>query len=415
MPSKLAENIEESFYDRTNLFDELKTRELKILWEHTFEAVPETEGDGITKKFWNYSPGVNRAEDRVEVPEGEYIETKETGDYGAGQPATPGFSVDFNQEPVGDEDGFGGYWDQTNGAGFGWDSTDPYVFLERNGSGRTKVHQSDWNINTLQGDNKFNYEFDPTDGFICRLPHACYGHGSLVVILHVKITNDKYDVGSLNIPVHVFRNLGESMWSKYDLPVRYQCDGTQGSGFWIGGTAAHYEAERGRDTKRINGQSWHPNFNAGSTIDLNPFPQWTYIMGMKKRDGWESADVTPNEFTINADANIEVQFTVRGDFNDTSFGLPEDTSPTECAMAYDLRTYDLVNEQEKATPTSIVDRGEREYTTTIPGDKQSPVEVSAEFDNLVLASNEIFALMVRPATSSQTIVRYASLNNGGGF
>ena len=75
--------------ERSNLFNELVTRELQIIWEHSFQKVDADSGDGITSKFFDYS-GVTRLGPDVQVPEGGYIQTKERGDYGAGQPVVAG-------------------------------------------------------------------------------------------------------------------------------------------------------------------------------------------------------------------------------------------------------------------------------------------------------------------------------------
>lgn len=393
-----------------NIFGEEKTRELQIIWEHSFQKINEADGDGITSKFFEYA-GVTRSGSDVQVGEGGHIATKESGDYGAGQPVVAGAAGHFNSTPTGDQDGWLGYTNQLNGYGFGMDASGMYVFEDRAGS-RTKVRQSNWNINKLDGSPEEGPTFDPVDGFTLRLPHACYGHAKAVVVLGVKLSRGRFRLW----PVHQFNNRGETMWEEFDLPIEWNFSGTVGDGNFLAATACHYEGETGRGVKRTNGEGWTPQKNSGSAITLNAYPAWTYILSLRKRDGWDRADITPLAISINASHNVEVQLTVGGDFNGTSYGLPEDTSPTECAAEYDLKTYDLQNDSEKGTDSTIgPSRGEREWYDVVPGDKQTPIDISADLENVVLAGGDVLAMLARPATSNATDVRYASLANGGGF
>ncbi|MBX0325815.1 hypothetical protein EGH21_22615 [Halomicroarcula sp. F13] len=394
---------------RLNQFDEYIFRELQIIWEHTFQKVDENAGDGITDKFFDYS-GVTRSGPDVQVGEGGFIRTKEAGDYGAGQPVLAGAAGHFDSAPTGDQDGWVGYTSGDNGTGFGWDATSPYVFNDRAG-GRTTVRQSDWNLHKLNGDEGEGPTLDPTDGFTLRIPHACYGHAKAVIVIGVKSDNGGFDL----YPVHQFNERGQTMWEQFDVPIEWHFDGTEGDGNFLAATACHYEGEQGRQVKRETGEGWTPQKNSGTKITLNAYPAWTFIIGLKKRAGWENTDVTPSAISLNATHDVEVQLTVRGTFSGTSFGLPEDTSTTEAAAEYDVKTYDLANDSEKSTETTIDSRGEREWYDVVPGDKQSPIQVGSELKNVELASDEVFAMLVRPATSNATDVNYAAMRNGGGF
>jgi len=425
-----GDDVEDSFFRIIDLFNELTVNELETIWEHTFQRVNESDGNGITDKFFEYSTGVSRSGPDVEVGEGEFIRTKERGKYGAGKPANPGAAGFFNQAPQGDQDGWLGYYDEPNGIGGGLGYKDftvgegdgggattagpqPYVFLERDGEGRTVVPREQWNINRVSN-------FDPTDGFVVRWPHAAYGHVGFVIEIGIKtdwedadiqIAGDAFELR----PVHVFTAPGETMWSDFDVPIEWHVDGTEGNGFALNATACHYEGERGRTIKRTSGDGFTPQKNGGSAITLNTFPDWTYLLSFRKRAGWIGTDVTPLGFSVNASQNIEVQITVGGSFNNISYGLPDDTDATEAATEYDIKTWDLTTDSEKSTDTTISDRGRREYHDTIPGDKQEPVSIQTELQNIVVATDEPVALLARPATGTSTDIRYAALRNGSNF
>lgn len=429
--------IVQALDERSNLFNELVTRELQIIWEHSFQNVDETSGDGITSKFFEYS-GVTRSGPDVQVPEGAHIETKERGDYGAGQPVIAGAAGRWNQAPTGDQDSYVGYYDRTLGIGGGLGyqyfndgeegatsaGDQLYAFLEGGGEGRDIVPQEAWNINRLDGTDGEGPAVDPTDGITVRFPHACYGHSAFVIAVGVKkdTTADLRDGHLRRIsdafelyPAHAFVTKGRTMFDEFDVPVVFETTGTQANGFRLDATACHYEGETGRGIKRSNGEGFTPQKNGGSTLSVPAFPGWQYVMSLRKRSGWESADIAPNRISLNTDQNVEVALTVGADLSNTAYGLPVDTSTTEAAAEYDLVSWDLSTDSAKSTNTSVTSRGEREFFDVVPGDKQNPIDISGDLSDVVLAGQEPLSLFVRRATSNATAINYASLGNGGGF
>lgn len=417
-----------------SVFGKLKVEELDILWEHEFNVVNASSGDGITSKFFDYTSGVSRNGPDVDIPEGESITTKERGDYGAGKEAIPGMAGRFTQEPTGDQDGYLGYYDEANGIGGGVGFKDfdegedgatsagpqPYVFYEQNGEGREIVPQEKWNISPLDGSDTYP-ELDLTDNVLVRIPHAAYGHSVFPIKLGIVTDDANADFtyagdGFKMYPAHAFTKPGETMLEKFDLPIEWNVSGTQNNGFTLKATACHYQGEEGRKIKRISGEGFTPQKNGGNTITLNTFPDWTYLMSFRKRTGWDGTDITPVGLSINATHDIEIQVTAGGDFTDTSYGLPDDTETEEAAVEYDIKTWDLTTDSQKTTDTTIgTDRGRREYYDTVAGDKQTPTTLSTSLENAVLASEEALALLARPATSNSTMINYVSMRNGSNF
>jgi len=396
---------------QSDIFDQQSVSQPGIKWEHEFADINPNAGNGITDKFFEYDDAnTNRSGPDVRVLEGGFIRTKESGDYAAGQPAIAGAAARFDASPTGDQDGWIGYTDGDDGYGFGVDADGPYVFIDQSGT-RTTVPQTDWNLATLDGTEPNGLTFDETDGFLIRLPHAADGHAQAVVTLGVKFDGGGFAL----IDIHQFNERDRTMWDRFDLPIEWNFSGTQADGNFLAATACHYQGDTARGNKRLGGETWTPQKNSGANIALNAHPDWTYIMGMRRRSGWEAVDITPTSLTINADQNIEVQLTVRGSFSNTSFGLPDDTSDSEAATAYDLKTYDLANDQEKTTETTIDAVGEREWIDAVAGDKQNPVNVGAALDNVVLAGGDVLAMLARPATGTATEVRYAAMRNGSAF
>lgn len=427
--------IKRLLLSQNTVFGSQSVEELSILWEHELHAPNASDGDGITNKFFEYSSGnTTRSGADVDVEEGGFVRTKERGDYGAGKQAVPGVAGRWNQVPTNDQDAWMGYYDNSNGIGVGVgykDFTDgesgatssgaqPYVFFEVGGEGREVVPQENWNIDTLDGTG-IGPAVDLTDGTTVRFPGAAYGHSRCGVEIGVKSDDQDADFSIAGdafkmYPVHVFTKLGQTMWDEFDLPIEWNTSGSQNNGFVLKATACHYQGDEGRTLKRLSGEGFTPQKNGGNNISLNTFSDWTYLLSFRKRSGWEGIDITPIGVSVNADQNIEMQITVGGDFNNTSYGLPDDTGTTEAAVEYDIKTWDLTTDSQKSTDTTIgTDRGRREYYDTVPGDKQEPVAVGADFEDVVLAGQEPLAVLVRPATSNATDVTYASLRNGSNF
>lgn len=410
---------QDPLYRQKNIFGELVTRELQIIWEHTIAKVPPSEG--ITDKFFDYSAGVTRDGPSVVVGEGEYIQTKEVGDYGGGQPVLAGSTFEINQQPTGDQDAWTAYSDQVDGIGLGTRDFEqgegtpgateagpqPYVFFERFGNSRVIVPQEHWNINTLIGtDADEGPDLDLTDGVTVRMPHACYFHSKAAIELGVKLDNGGFAL----VPVHEFNYQGGPMWSHSDLPVQTRVSGTEGNGFTAKLTTVHYEGETGRSVKRVTGETWTPQKDGGNTLSTGAYPDWTYVMGFQKRSGWEKVDITPLQLTINATADLEAQITVGGTFSGQDFTTyPEYIPDSERAVDYDL------NRPNAGTETTISDVGQREWIDFIPGDKQDPINVGSNLENVTLVGGDTVALMVRPATGTSVSVNGAALSNGGGF
>ena len=103
------------------------------------------------------------------------LETKERGQYQAGTMGEAGIAIRIPTDPAGDAFAEWGYWDQTNGFGFGVDFTGIYVFYETGGT-QTKTYQTDWNTDVLDGTGSSGLTLDLADGNIFEIAFVWYGH-----------------------------------------------------------------------------------------------------------------------------------------------------------------------------------------------------------------------------------------------
>lgn len=100
------------------------------------------------------------------------LTTAERGQYQAGTQGQCGVAVRIPVLPSGSQDARWGYFDESNGFGFGIDTAGLYTFSKRAGS-ISKTYQEDWSISP-------NIQFSPTSGAIYHIDFTWYGYGNAV-------------------------------------------------------------------------------------------------------------------------------------------------------------------------------------------------------------------------------------------
>lgn len=160
---------------RTSVFN------LKPTWGTSALRDDETTGTGSTIAETNgelkLSTGTNTAGSAK-------LRTKQRGQYQAGTIGEAGIGIRFTAAPTGDAYADWGYCDDNNGFGFGYDATGIYVF-RRSGGSDTKVYQSSWNADKLDGTGPSGLTLDLTDGNIFQIEFAWYGYGEIKYIVNI--------------------------------------------------------------------------------------------------------------------------------------------------------------------------------------------------------------------------------------
>jgi hypothetical protein len=160
----------------------------------------------------------------------------------------------------------------------------------------------------------------------------------------------------------------------------------------------------------VNGQAWTPQKNGGVALSLDAYPDWTYVMGFRKRQGWTSADVSPLSITFSANENTELMLVSGSGLSNTSYSRPPETGAAEAAVEYDLGATDA-----KTNDTAVDSLGEQEWYDVVAGSTSGPIDTRADLERVELAGREPLSLVARPATGNPAEVQYAALRNGGGF
>jgi len=348
-----ADTLEEVMDRRTDDFHNLKIEQLLTQWKHKIAAVPQSADGGgtetaISSKWWTFTSGVNRVGPSAQVPPGENIRTDQSGDYIVGVPALAGGAARVEGTPVqnagddwwtgytnrliqpaGDRDGAGigySYFDagegDLGGADAGGDQEYVWFYSGVSGVSNLRVPRDQWNGELAQ--KIADGDFDDEDlskgnlfnrgGFV-RIDHTFYDEGTAKVNYGIKKNDGSLEV----ITLHELNVVGDEMWQRSDLS--WQMETTAGAGNLTGYiAAAHYQAGESKDFNRFSGEGRDGSvFGAGVTITSGtPIP----LISIRKRNGWESVNLTPLDYSVSMDNSFYVFVGVDATLTGANFTEP---------------------------------------------------------------------------------------------
>lgn len=395
-----AKTLEEVMAKRTNTFDELEVRELKTQWKHKISAIPEPEG--ITVKWWEFTNGVSRSGPSAEVPAGENIRNKVSGEYNVGDPALAGAGVRFGDALPVDGAGdnwFTGYSNRWNGSiadpdgvgigvkyfqqgeGFGDGASEAgvqeYVFFDSAVTGVDDriIPKENWN-----GDD-VDLDFFRSGGFV-RIDFTFYDEGQADVNWGVK-TNTGIDIKTL----HSFVVHDNPMWSQSDLKWYMETQGANVTGYI---DAAHFKAGEADRTIRNNSEV-RDGIISGSGVTVNQ-GDVRPLISVRLRNGWESINIEPISFTVEMDDSFYIVLAADTTLTGATFDEPYSDLPVSLPSS----EYAVVTDVDA---TDFADSGNPEYVQYVEGagtGTNAQATLSEELDNFAVASNENITLGIIP-------------------
>lgn len=145
------------------------------------------------------------------------FESGERGRYKPGYESQAGIGVRIpNQELTGDSEIEWGYFQGSDGLGFGLDAQGFYIFKNKNGS-KVKTRQGDFSVDNLNGKGPSQYNLDLSDGLIFQIDFSWYGYGA--VKWSVIIKSDDPQIGDYEQVIHRFAPQGETLIDQPNLHV----------------------------------------------------------------------------------------------------------------------------------------------------------------------------------------------------
>lgn len=183
------------------------------------------------------------------------LDSAERGRYMPGYSAECGVGVRIPTMPVGSQNVLWGYTDGTDGVYFGVDATGTYV-ARLSGGVETKVYQTDWNVDKLDGTGASTLTLDLSRGNVFQILFTWYGYG----VIEFEII--KVDVlgRQRKIIVHRMNVSGSNSIQEPNLPIRIKVSN--------GGTATAFSAYVGGRQFSIVGK-YNPNQRTTAANRMN--------------------------------------------------------------------------------------------------------------------------------------------------
>ena len=304
---------------------------------------PLSEQEDFTTSGVSHLP--NESVYRIRANAGtESIETVDGLQYIPGYIAEVGIALQIPEAPTGDQEVRWGYFDESDGAYFGWDSTGVFVETLRNGTRQGKVYQDGWNNGA---------ELDPTEplqnGTITRIILALYNYGSLGFELYDR--DDETQALNSNI-LHNEKLEGETTLSSQDNPIRVEVANPDATDFDVF-VADRQATVRGQFTpnRRIKGERRTDVELSGTT--------WVPILSFRRKDGFETINTDLFDVSVKPDEDIFIQ--VRedaGSTTDADYATPQNVNASETAVVVDTSPTAEIGDGYYAFQTQF-DGGER--------------------------------------------------------
>lgn len=257
------------------------------------------------------------------------LESAERGRYVAGQPGEAGIGIRIDAALTGSQVARWGYFDDSDGFGFGQDADGLFVFSRKNGTD-TEIRQADWNNDTLSGDggngNPSRLQLDLSVGHTFQVVFTYYGYGPCY--FEVLINDD--DARQRKIIVHRFKRNDALVIENPNLPVRAEIEN--------GGSATAFDAlyVGGRQYSVVG--SYRPNRRVTSERRLSLGSIGTTFLptvSMRSKSAYSSVSTKIEGLDIITDADLLFEVRVAATLTGASFGTPTDHTATETATEAD--------------------------------------------------------------------------------
>lgn len=252
------------------------------------------------------------------------LDSAERGRYLPGSQAEAGIGIRIDETFTGTAYAQWGYFDGNDGFGFGVDSTGIFVFT-RKGASDTKVYQSNWNADTLDGSGNSGLTLALNEGNIFQIDYSWYGYGAVDFKVVLADSNNQQQV----ITVHRFSPSQATSVADPNLPLRAEVDN--------GGTTTDYDVFVGGrqysvyvpfdPNTRINSHRRDTLGSIGTTF----LP----VISFRKKSNFKSVAAKIRGFDMKVDADMYYQLRLNGSLTGASYGTPSDTAAAETAFEVD--------------------------------------------------------------------------------
>lgn len=257
------------------------------------------------------------------------IQTNQRGQYQAGTMGQAGVGIRIPTLPTSTAFCEWGYTDFTNGFYFGVDGTGKYV-ADVTGSTVTKVYQSSWNIDKLDGTGPSGFTLDLSDGHITQIDFTWYGYGDIEYSYYItNPTTFKIE----KIVCHRTRVTDTASIIDPNQPLTFR----SGNGASTTTNVSLYIG--GHQFSVISGLSVPQKRQAGQILTLYTTAtdtNWQPIIAIRKKADLNgrtnSVLAFLDSFSVTADSDMQIRVTIGGTTSNGTWGTPTGWTATETAL-----------------------------------------------------------------------------------
>ena len=254
------------------------------------------------------------------------LESAEAGRYITGYSCQFGFGVLMPDAPAGNEVAEWGALsvDGNDGLLFGQDATGVYVELRKNGTG-TKVYQSAWNVDKMDGTGESSVTLDTSKGYIYQIDYSWYGYGIIRWSILASVNNRQTVV-----PVHEITPSGETSISSPNLVLHQRVDN--------GGDATNLVMQVGGRQYSIVGL-YVPKFRFTGQTRSGVSTSTTLIptVSFRTKAAFQDRSVRSQGYVANLSTeDCEVFIVVNGSLTGASYTTPSLHTAAETAVETDV-------------------------------------------------------------------------------
>lgn len=257
------------------------------------------------------------------------IQTNQRGQYQAGAMGQAGIGVRIPTLPTSTAFCEWGYTDFTNGFYFGVDGTGKYVAYVTGGT-PTKVYQTDWNVDKLDGTGASGYTLTLSDGNVSQIDFTWYGYGDVEFsyLLFDSLTNK-----IVKTPCHRFKIVGSASVVDPNQTLMFRV----GNGASTTTDVSMYIG--GHQFSVVTGES-HPQARPGSEI-LTSYTtatntNWQPLIAFRKKATLNgranSVRVRLSGAQVATDTEMQIRYTIGGTTSTGVWGTPSGRTATETAV-----------------------------------------------------------------------------------
>lgn len=257
------------------------------------------------------------------------LQTKRRGQYVSGSQCKVGLGIRIPEDPTGTQDILWGYYDSQNGFHFGKDATGTYVAYVKDGT-TTRVYQSNWNIDTLDGDGPSGLTLDLIKGYITGISFVWYGYGPIEYYFNMAVTGLSV---IKKIVVHRIKFDNQVSITDPNQPLRFEVrNGASSStdiSLYVGG---HQVELIGGDIAPVTRKNAELLTNYTTATDTN----WQPIIAIRKKatfnDRSNSVNVRITSYLVAGDGEMETRLTWGATTSNLSWGAPTGVTAGETAV-----------------------------------------------------------------------------------